>query len=103
MAEEAEQAPPATAESESTSSRRFMRGSVPSGRRKPASAPRPMAVPTVSKKSESMSVKTASAAPSRPSRATKPKEKSPTSEKSGSETTRAGSRATSPGPKSAPP
>src|SRR5262249_54757546 len=54
VAEDAPAAPPATAARESTSSTRFRRGRSPVGVSQPPSAPTPITVPMVSKKSESM-------------------------------------------------
>src|SRR5262245_17705045 len=69
VAEEAPAAPPAAAASESTRSTRFRRGRSPSGVSQPPSAPTPITVPMVSKKSESIMEKIVTTAVITPTRA----------------------------------
>ena len=84
VAEEAPAAPPAMAATESTRSTRFKRGSVPSGVSHPPSAPTPITVPMVSKKSESMMEKMVTTAVRTPTRANTEKSRpAPRLEKSG--------------------
>ena len=72
------------AATESTSRTRFNRGSVPSGVSQPPSAPTPMTVPMVSKKSESMMEKIVTTAVMTPTRAnTERSNPAPRLEKSG--------------------
>ena len=86
VADDEDAAPPAIAESESTSSGRFTLSISPSLFRYPAGFPTPTSVPIVSKKSDRKSANTQTSAETTPSVANAPKLNSPSSEKFGSET-----------------
>ena len=76
-------APPATAARESTSRTRFIPGSRPRVSSIFASPPIPITVPTVSKKSDSITEITIASAVQNPRALTNPKEKLPINEKFG--------------------
>ena len=97
MLDEDDVAPPTAAATPSTNSTRFIPGSLPFSSRRPASFPRPTAVPIVSKKSDSITETIAAIAVQKLRTLNTSKLKLPTSAKSGVAVMLDGSCAT-PGP-----